>query len=305
MDISALINKLILLFFTLAVGFIAAKCGVLNQNSNKMLSSLVVNVTNPLQILASVMVSERLLTNLQVLELTGINAACYVALILVGWLLARLLRAPEQDRRVYQFMLVFSNVGFLGYPLAEALLGVSAKFCITISVLCFQLVCWTYGAHLMEGGERFRFSWRFLLRPCVFSSLLAYGIYLSGLSLPPIAAQAANYVGNLTSPIAMLIIGVSLAQISARTIFGNWRIYVLCIVKLMLLPLAVWAALRGIVTSPLMLSTVVLAQCMPVATNTTILCYQFGRDEQVGSSGVFLSTMIALASIPAMMSLLF
>ena len=242
MDISALINKLILLFFTLAVGFIAAKCGVLNQNSNKMLSSLVVNVTNPLQILASVMVSERLLTNLQVLELTGINAACYVALILVGWLLARLLRAPEQDRRVYQFMLVFSNVGFLGYPLAEALLGVSAKFCITISVLCFQLVCWTYGAHLMEGGERFRFSWRFLLRPCVFSSLL---------------------------------------------------------------PLAVWAALRGIVTSPLMLSTVVLAQCMPVATNTTILCYQFGRDEQVGSSGVFLSTMIALASIPAMMSLLF
>ena len=65
------------------------------------------------------------------------------------------------------------------------------------------------------------------------------------------------------------------------------------------------AALRGIVTSPLMLSTVVLAQCMPVATNTTILCYQFGRDEQVGSSGVFLSTMIALASIPAMMSLLF
>lgn len=305
MDISALVEKLIQLFFALAVGFTAAKCGVLNRESNQTLTRMIVNITNPLQILASVMTGERLLRNGQVLTLTAINFACYALLILLGLGFVRLLRVPERDARVYRLLLLFSNVGFLGYPLAEALLGPDAKFCITISVLCFHLVCWTYGAHLMEDDRPFRFSWRMLLRPCVFCSLLAYAIYLSGLRLPAALGRMADSVGSLTGCLAMIVIGVSLAQISLRRIFCNPRLYVLCLLKLIVMPLLFWAALHSILHHPMMLTAGTLTLCMPAATIVTMLCYQYGHDETLASSGVFLSTLLSLVTIPLLMALLF
>lgn len=305
MDISALIEKLALLFFTMLVGFFAAKCGILNRETNQTLSSIIVNITNPLQILASVMTGERLLSNLQVLELTVVNAVCYVLMIVLGLVFVKVLRVPSREATACRLLLLLSNVGFLGYPLAEALLGESAKFCVTIFVLSFHLVCWTYGVYLVEGTGKFRFSWKILLRPCVVCALLAYAIYFTGLRFPAAVGQAANYVGDLTGRLAMVVVGVSLAQLSFRTVFGNWRIYVLCALKLVVLPLLFWAALRGVLKDPLMLSTGTLSLCMPAATSVTILCYQYGQDETIASSGVFLSTLLCIVTIPLMMTLLF
>lgn len=110
------------------------------------------------------------------------------------------MRAPEKDARIYVFLLVFSNVGYLGYPLAEALLGASARFCISIFVLGFQIFCWTYGVYLLDGSSKFRLSWDILRRPCVIAALVAYAFYFSALRVPAIVGQMVDYVGNLTSP---------------------------------------------------------------------------------------------------------
>ena len=305
MDISGLVHQLVLMFFAMGVGFLGGKAGVLGEDENKMLSSLVVNITNPLQIVASVMVGERLLTNGQVLQLTGVNFACYFLLIGLGWLLVRAMRAPEKDARIYVFLLVFSNVGYLGYPLAEALFGASARFCISIFVLGFQIFCWTYGVYLLDGSSKFRLSWDILRCPCVIAALVAYALYFSALRVPAIVGQMVDYVGNLTSPMAMLIIGSALAKLSLRTVFGDWRVYVLCAVKLVAIPLGLWVLLRGVLTHDLMLTTLILARAMPAATNSTILCYRYGRDGALASGCVFLSTLLSLVTIPLVLTMLF
>lgn len=304
MDITSLVNRLILLFFTMAVGFFAAKGGILDVNGNKAISRLVVNIINPIQILASVLTTEHLLSNWQVLELMGLSLACFALTIVCGLLLPRLLRVPRQDARVYQFMLSFSNIGFLGYPLVTALLGEGAAFYVTPFVLMFQLVCWSYGVFLLSGEKRFRFSAGILRRPCVISALAACAIYLSGLRLPAILGEAMDYAGSITAQLAMLVIGCSLAQLHLKTIFGNWRIYVLCAAKLVLLPLLIWLSLRHVL-SELMLSVLILVQAMPVATNTTLICYEYGANDEVGSSGVFLSTLLSAVTLPLLMALLF
>ena len=85
---------------------------------------------------------------------------------------------------------------------------------------------------------------------------------------PAIVGQMVDYVGNLTSPMAMLIIGSALAKLSLRTVFGDWRVYVLCAaVKLVVIPLGLWVMLRGVLTHDLMLTTLILARAMPAATN--------------------------------------
>ena len=79
MDLTGLSQKMAVLFFCIAVGFLAAKARVMDVQSNKKLSSLVVNVANPMQILASALTGEHVLSNRQTLGLTGISVTVATA----------------------------------------------------------------------------------------------------------------------------------------------------------------------------------------------------------------------------------
>ena len=305
MDILSLCRRMVMLFFCMACGFCAAKGGVMDAQSNKKLSALVVNIANPMQILASALTGEHLLSAGQTLRLAGLVALIYLVLIALSHPVVKLLRVKDRERGLYQFMFIFSNTGFLGYPVVESLLGSGAAFYVTIFVLLFHLFCWSYGASLMSGAARFRFQWKVLRHPCVAASLAAIAIYLTGWQPPALLHQTVKYVGDITSPIAMLIVGCSLAQMRFGQIFGNWRIYALAAVKMLAVPLLAYAGLRHVLTNEFVLCVLIVILCMPIATNTTILSYQYGADETVASSGVFISTLLCMLTIPLMMKLLF
>lgn len=305
MDILSLCRKMAILFFCMATGFAAAKGGVMDLQSNKKLSALVVNVANPMQILASALTGEHLLSNGGTLRLAGLIVLIYLALIALSFPAAKLLRVRGKEAGLYQFMFIFSNIGFLGYPIVESLLGYEATIYVTLSVLVYHLFCWSYGASLIRGEARFRFQWQVLRRPCVVAALAALAIYLSGWQPPALLHQAVKYVGDITSPIVMLIIGCSLAQMRFGQIFGSWRIYALTVLKLVLMPLAAFFVLRPVLTDAFTFQVLMVVLCMPVGANATILSYQYGADESVASAGVFVSTLACMLTIPLMMQLLF
>lgn len=234
MDILALCRKMVILFFCMATGFAAAKGGAMDLQSNKKFSALVVNIANPMQILASALTGEHLLSNGETLRLAGLIVLIYLGLIALSFPAAKVLRVKGSEAGLYRFMFIFSNTGFLGYPIVESLLGYQATFYVTLFVLFFQLFCWSYGASLIRGEARFRFQWQVLRQPCVAASLAALAIYLSGWQPPALLHQAVKYVGDITSPIVMLIVGCSLAQMRFGQIFGSWRIYALTILKMVL-----------------------------------------------------------------------
>ena len=305
MDILALCRKMVILFFCMATGFAAAKGGAMDLQSNKKLSALVVNIANPMQILASALTGEHLLSNGETLRLAGLIMLIYPMLIALSFPAAKVLRVKGSEAGLYRFMFIFSNTGFLGYPIVESLLGYQATFYVTLFVLFFQLFCWSYGASLIRGEARFRFQWQVLRQPCVAASLAALVIYLSGWQPPALLHQTVKYVGDITSPVVMLIVGCSLAQMRFKQIFGSWRIYALSALKLAAVPLLAYAVLRHVLTNEFALCVLTVLLCMPIATNTTILSYQYGADETAASSGVFVSTLLSLLTIPLMMKLLF
>lgn len=305
MNVLALCQKMAVFFFCILVGFLAAKGGVMDTQSNKKLSALVVNVTNPLQILASALVGGTLMPRAQLLRLCGLVVLMYAALIVLSLPVVRLLRIDPAQSGVYRFMFILGNTGFLGYPVVESLLGEAAGFYVTLFVLVFQLVCWSYGVSLIRGEPRFRFHWNVLLRPCVLAALVSFAIRLTGLQAPALVYQAIDTVGDLTSPLVMMILGCSLAQLRFSQIFGNWRIYVLIVLKMLLVPLLAYFALRPVLHDQTALYVMTVILCMPVASNTTLISYQYGADETVASSGVFVSTLVCLVSVPAMVWLLF
>ena len=176
MNFSALFTQMLVLFGILLIGYYTAKRGVLTRDMNKHLSTLVCMLTNPLQVLASALSGEHPIENAQMLGMLGVPLAMFAVLILLSFLLPHALRVHDpRDAGIYRYLLVFSNIGFMGYPVVEALLGTEYRFYTTIFVMVFQLICWSYGVALIS-GQKMRLSWSVLRRPTIITALLAQGL---------------------------------------------------------------------------------------------------------------------------------
>ena len=305
MNVPALIEKMLVLFFAMAAGFVCGKRGWLDDTANRTISRLVVMLTNPMLALSSVMGKERLMSNRQVLALTGISFALILSCMLLSRVVVQLLHAEDADRGLLRFLFSFCNISYIGYPVVQSLFGMDASFYVTVLVLCSQLIMWSYGIHLVSGHGKFRWQWSILKNHCLIASSTAYIIYLTGLKVPNVLASACSFLGQTTSPLIMLITGSALALMPLKNVFTNGRLYAMYAIKLVALPVCAYFLLRNVLSDGLLLGVIITFLCIPSATNATNIAYLYGGNHELASSGVMLSTLLSMFTLPALMQLLF
>ena len=305
MNVPALIEKMLVLFFAMAAGFVCGKRGWLDDTANRTISRLVVMLTNPMLALSSVMGKERLMSNRQVLALTGISFALILSCMLLSRVVVLLLHAEDADRGLLRFLFSFCNISYIGYPVVQSLFGMDASFYVTVLVLCSQLIMWSYGIHLVSGHGKFRWQWSILKNHCLIASSTAYILYLTGLKVPNVLASACSFLGQTTSPLIMLITGSALALMPLKNVFTNGRLYAMYAIKLVVLPVCAYFLLRNVLSDGLLLGVIITFLCIPSATNATNIAYLYGGNHELASSGVMLSTLLSMFTLPALMQLLF
>ena len=306
MNVNALSEQMILLFVLILVAYLASKVKLLPANANKVLADLVVNITNPATILYSVATSSHALSNGAVLSILGITTLTLGGQILFAHGYTKVLRLEQRPAGVYRFMLVFSNCGFLGYPVVRALFGADAVFVASMYNLIFQILCFTYGVRQVGGDPSSRqVSIKMFMTPMVVTSVLALILYLINIPFHPMVVETLSLLDRITSPASMLVIGCALAAYPLKTIFGRWHVYVFCVMRLIVIPVIVWAVLRLFITDPLILGVMVVLSAMPAATNTVLLCAKYNGDESTAASGLFVSTLLSLLTMPVLLRILF
>lgn len=306
MNTDALSEQMILLFILILVAYIASKIKFLPANSNKVLADLVVNITNPATILYAVANSSHALSNGAVLSILGITILTLGGQMILAHGFTKFFRIERRPAGVYRFMLVFSNCGFLGYPVVRALFGADAVFVASMYNLIFQILCFTYGVRQVGGDPSAReFRPKMFLTPMVVTSVLALILYLANVPFHPMVVETLSLLDRITSPASMLVIGCVLAAYPIKTIFGRWHAYVFCLVRLIVIPVIVWAVLRLFVTDPLIFGVMVVLSALPAATNTVLICSKYNGDESTAASGLFLSTTLSLITLPILLRLLF
>ena len=298
-------EKMLVLFFAMAAGFICGKRGWLDDAGNRTISRLVVMLTNPMLALSSVLGKERLMSNRQVLLLTAAAFALLFSCMAISGLVMRVLKVPEADRGLMRFLFSYCNISYIGYPVVQSLFGMDASFYVTVVVLCSQLLMWSYGVHLVSGHGKFHWHWGILKNHCLIASLTSYIIYLTGLQLPEIFSSMCSFIGQTTSPLIMLITGSALALMPLKNVFTNGKLYAMYAIKLVLLPAAAFFLLRGIIHDELLLGVIVTVLCIPSATNATNIAYLYGGNHELASSGVMLSTLASMVTMPVLLQLLF
>ena len=304
MDIQVIINQMVILFLVMIVGYIANKVKILDKELNQKLSSLVLNVTSPALILYSV--SEPVEGDLNtVLQIFLLSVAVYVVLPFIGIFFARILKVAKEDRNLYQFMTIFSNIGFMGYPVIQAIFGKEALFFASICNLVFNIFCFSYGVFLISGAGNVSFDYKKLINPGIIFSIIAVVIYLTKWQMPVIIGETSDLVGSITTPLAMMIIGSSLAEIPIKEVVSDIRIYIYTIIKQIIMPILFWWVLKFIVHDAMVLGVLVVLIAMPVGTIAIMFCNQFGGNTSLASKSIFITTLASVFTIPTLVYLLF
>ncbi len=298
-DFLSILMQMVELFLVIIVGYIANKCGVMDGDFNKRLTNLVLMVTMPCLILDSVINSEHVFPLGQIGSILLISMLGYALAAVLAYLMTWLMHTPPRQEGVMRFMLIFGNVGFIGFPVIKAIFGSDAVFYAAILNMPSNLLSYTFGVFLMAGrGSETKLRWKDFCSPCIIAALLALIIALAQLQFPAIVGDTVSLIGQVTTPAALLIIGSNLAQLPLRSIAGGPRIWLMSLIRLLICPALLWLLLRGWVTDDLILGVAIVIQGMPVATSCTMLALQYGGDAESAGQGTFVSALLSIVTIP-------
>ena len=300
------------LFAIVVVGYIAGKLGYMGGTFDKKLSKVVIAITCPALILSSAMTGE-LPDRRYILPLLGISVLTYVLLTGVALLLPRLLTKKKDDEGVIGFAMMFGNVGFMGYPIVASIFGHEAVFYAAVLNVVNTFTVFTVGTMLIVGKnqstvEEKEMSQKKMLRKVLYSTPML-SAYLTMLivalqikDIPEFISQPLTMIGNITVPAALLIIGSSMSQLPLRALLGNSTIYTTTLMRLAILPIGIHylMTLLGFSSFVVGINTVVIA--MPVATYGTILCLRHGKDTTLITEVTFITTLLAMISIPLLVT---
>ena len=291
---SAALHQIIVIFIGIAAGLGCRVFGVLDEKGTATLSNLVVKLILPFYLFSAILNTPADVGAGGVLLALALSAALFLFSGLVALAFTALLRPERDDRGVYLFELMCGNVTYIGIPVCAAVLGPSAAFYASLLNIPYNLICFSLGVFLLAG----KLPWKKIFNPAFLAALAAAILYMLRVPVPKLLLDGCAFIGQATSPCAMLIIGSVLGGVPLRKLFDEWRAIPYVALRLGGIAALVMLLLRPVNADPVLEGVLVLMAAMPAATNSTMLCTIYGGNRELSAKLIFLSTALSALTIP-------
>lgn len=289
------------LFILVIIGFVCHKLKFMNEQFDRALSVLIINVTAPCIILSSVM-GDKLPEASETLPVFLIGTLTLVIMLLLATVFAWLLHSTEGG--IYRFMFAFGNINFIGIPVADALFGNYAIFYIAVLTIPFNFFVFLLGQLFISScnpntaARKISLNWRMAFSPALMATYIVLLLVYFQINTPKIIGQAISLAGSMTIPASLMVIGSTLANIKLSEMLGTWRIYVMCLLKLLGVPLIIYGLYMLTPFDKKYTDVLVILSAMPVASYGTMICLKEGINPKTMAQGTFMSTLLSVVSIP-------
>lgn len=324
MSITVVLEQMIIIFILILTGIFLYRKKMISEDTSGQISGLIVNITNPALLICSAFDDTPKLP----LHELGIGMCVfllsYAVLILFAYLIPLVLRIPSNERYSYRMLTVFGNVGFIGIPLASAVLGSGCLIFVSMSNLIYNILVYTFGLSTLKNAaskqhsELCRYDRQSsgsdepdyrtaagkenvlhkLVNAGTVSALLTVIFYLSDIKVPSIISSTLTYAGRTTTFLSMLVLGVSVARMALKDIFSQPKLYAFTLIRQIILPIGFTLMLSLFIKETLILNTCALLLAVPAGNMPLMLSKQLGADESTISRGIILTTILSLATIP-------
>lgn len=307
MNIAELFNTVIKLFIIMIVGFGAYKLGFMDRDFSKKLSNFVVCVGTPFLVLGGLLgTQDKSMDKLQdglIIILVGFGI--YVFSALIAFISTRPIK-DKAERGIGEFALVFANTGFMGFPVLKALFGDElGAFYGSFYIIAFNTVVWTYGVYLISKNsptakvKPLNMILNYGTVPCILGIIL----YMLPWQLPTVVTDAFKMVGDITIPCSMFIIGGVIATIPFKKIFSDWKVYILLVIKLFIIPISASFIVSLFGVDSFYVCFVAIMTALPCASNTVMYAEKYGIAPDFGAKLTGMSTILSVLTVPLVLNL--
>ncbi|MCW5953386.1 MAG: AEC family transporter, partial [Propionibacteriaceae bacterium] len=213
---------------------------------------------------------------------------------------------PDDGRRtVLQFGTTYTNAGFLGIPLAQALLGSDGVFYVVSFVVTFHLFVWTHGAALFGRGSAGSLGRRLLelvLNPNMIATAIGMACFLGSWQLPALLGQAVGHVAAMNTPLSMIVVGANLAAISMRSVFRDRDAWLGTLARNLIVPLVFVAGFALLPLDPVAKMATLIAVAAPVGAFVVMFSILHGRDTRFATRLLTVSTLASIVTMPLILA---
>jgi predicted permease len=295
------LTQILIMFILMIVGVVSYRIKLIDKETNKRLSDIVLQLVNPIVIFISYQrdFNTGLLKGLLISLLLG--TITHFVSILISTLLISKKKHPE-NFSLERFAVIYSNCGFIGIPLVNGVFGSEGVFYLTAYMTMFNLFVWTHGVITMTGKKDLKTVAKAFLSPSVIATLAGFLFFILRIGLPDILINSMNYLGNMNTPLAMLVAGVTMAQTSIIRLLKKARIYYISFLKLLFVPFAVLLLYRMFDIPRIVLLTSILATACPTAVTINLFAIRYGKNYFYSSELFTITTILSAFTIPVVMT---
>ena len=287
--------KVAIILILILVGYFSVKKGLLSQKGLSEITDLLIRIVTPCLIVSSFLSAESgALGAMDLLLAVALPAASIALCIALSYLFFRKEEKPRQ--KVLRFSMIFCNVGFMGIPLVEGIVGTDGVLYGSFFISVFNLFCWTYG-YVMMGGGKIKLT-TLLMNPGIIGLAIGLPIYFFNIRLPELIASPVQMISALNTPLAMIVVGGYIARVKLKEFISDAAVYKMAVLRLFVAP-ALYLALALLVrpNDTLLMSSVIQA-ATPVAANCVLFAVQYGGDAELASKSVAVTTALSIITIP-------
>ncbi len=305
-DLGTAIAAMVVLLATASVGFLAARLEWLDDYVFGKLSKLLLNITLPCMIVASVAELDQASGRELIAGSFFYGFALYFGLLALSLACNIVLRVPRGQRGEYVFMGTLTNLAFIGIPVGVALFGPKAAFVAAIFILATNLVLYSLGVIICTrlSGVSGSLDLRAMLSGPLVAAVIAVVLFLANVNIPGPLTDSLVFIGDVTAPLAMMMVGQIIATSDFRDVVGEWRIYIVTLMRQLVVPFLVWLLLRNVVADQMLLGMFVVMFAMPVGTIVPMIAANYGLDDKLPAKGTVISTVLSFGTIPALVALM-
>ncbi|MGI5839182.1 MAG: AEC family transporter [bacterium] len=305
------LESILSIVIIISLGYYLTERGWFDDGTSVLLTKLVTRLSLPVYMVVNLVTT---FDRAKLYELSGglvVPVASILLSYLIGVALSRRLNLPPGRRGTFQTMFCISNTIFIGLPVNLALFGEKSIPYALLYYIANTVFFWTIGVYSIsrdgDGREAGLFSpatLRKIFSPPLLGFLLGIILVVLELPLPAFLLDTGKYLGNLTTPLSMLFIGMAIHAVDFRAVRFSRDMAVLMLGRMLITP-AVVIILSHFVRAPLLMKEVFIIQAsLPIMTQVSIIARAYNADSEYAAVMTTLTTLQAVVSIPFFMYLI-
>ena len=306
-----IVSNIVGVFIMMGVGFLANKIGVLPEKANDYLSPLLIKITAPCMVFTTI-ASKEIEEGMWGLVVSGLalGLGYFAIFAFLAWVLCvKIMKIPPEDNcGVYMMLFTSINNGFIGLPITLAIIGEDMMFCMVFFQISLLIYLYGPGPIQIRYGDKINGLGaglsKAILNPATVAAIIGLALMFTETRLPEFIFKPIDAIGDATTPISMLIIGIQLGSSNFRKIFANKRLTIESLVKMIIAPVITFLLVNWLPVMTELKVIMVFGAAFPSAVATTPLAAMEGKDPQLAAEGIALTTLMSLVTIPLAASFL-